>query len=116
MGLRIKTGDIVEVISGSARYNPAEQKRGRVRKVYPETGRVLVEGLNKVFRHKKPSAGNPKGGRVEIEAALPIAKVMLVCPACSKATRIKVRMADGVKTRLCRHCAKDIPTPQKAGK
>ncbi|MFH1706449.1 MAG: 50S ribosomal protein L24 [Planctomycetota bacterium] len=116
MGLRIRTGDIVEVISGSAKYNPVDQKRGRVRKVYPETARVLVEGLNKIFRHKKPSQGNPKGGRVEIEAPLPVAKVMLVCPACNKPTRVRMRVAEDAKVRVCLKCGKDFPVVAKTGK
>jgi len=113
MSLKIRKGDIVEVISGSEKYNPVNKRRGRVIKVLPSKGKVLVEELNKKFKHVKPSTMNPKGGRIEKEAPMPLGKVMLVCPACDKTTRVKVRFdEEGRKTRYCMRCGSDI----KAGK
>jgi large subunit ribosomal protein L14 len=114
--LGIKKGDTVEVISGSDRYkSDPSQKRGVVRRIVDDkkTGsrKVLVENINMVFKHMKPSQMNPKGGRIEKESPLPVSKVMLVCPGCSKTTRVKVRNDEsGVKTRYCMHCDKNIDT------
>ena len=109
MSLKIKRGDIVEVISGSVRFQAQDKKRGRVMRVLHEKNKVLVEDLNKVFKHMKPSSMNPKGGRIEKENPLPISNVMLVCPSCSKTTRVKSRKIDsGKKVRFCMHCDQNI--------
>lgn len=111
MSLKIRTGDTVEVISGSARFAPETKKRGKVVRVYADTDRVLIENINMIYKHLRPSNMNPKGGRVEKEAPVHVSNVMLVCPACSKTTRIKVRKDDkGNKERYCMHCNEAIGT------
>ena len=116
MSLKIKKGDIVEVISGSAKYDPEAKKRGRVIKVLKDKNRILVEEVNKRFKHMRPSAQNPKGGRIEREMSLALSNVMLVCPACGKTTRVKARTAeDGSKARYCMRCDKTIETAKKTG-
>jgi large subunit ribosomal protein L24 len=109
MSLKIRKGDVVEVISGSARFQAQDKKRGRVIKVIPGKNKVLVEEINKVYKHMRPSAMNPKGGRIEKESPLPLSNVMLVCSSCSKTTRIKSRKDDsGEKARYCMHCDQKI--------
>ena len=71
--MRIKTGDIVEVISGDDKG-----KQGKVLNFNPKTQRVLIEGVNFIKRHSKPSQQNQQGGIVEREASLHISSVMLV--------------------------------------
>jgi len=111
MSLKIRKGDTVEVISGSARFAPENKKRGKVVKVYPDTERVLIENINMIFKHLKPSSMNQKGGRIEKEAPVHVSNVMLVCPACSKTTRVKIRKDDkGDKSRYCMHCDENIGT------
>jgi len=81
--LHIKKDDTVIVISGNERG-----KKGRVLVVYPAKNRAIVEGLNLVTKHTKPSAGNPEGGREKKEATINISNLMLVDPATGEPTRI----------------------------
>lgn len=91
----IKVNDTVEVISGRDKG-----QRGKVLKVDRENSRVVVEGLNKVYKHVKRSQRNPQGGRLSKESFIDASKVMLVCPETGKPTRVGVRfLADGTKER-----------------
>jgi len=99
----IRTGDLVEVRTGNARGT-----RAKVLSVQPEAGKLVVEGVNRVYRHMKRSQKNPQGGRLSREMPIDASNVMLVCGACGKATRIGMRVgADGSKARVCRKCGKD---------
>lgn len=93
----------MQILSGKDRG-----KRGKVLKVDPQSGRVMVEGLNLVKRHKKPKKGGEKGQRVEIPAFLPISKVMLVCSSCGKASRIGYEVGQKEKNRFCKKCKAGI--------
>ncbi len=96
MSLRIKKDDLVVVISGK---NKGE--RGRVLRVLPETGKVVVEGVNKVKRHTKPTPKNREGGILEKEAPLHASKVMLLDSKTDKPTRVKTGVdKDGKKVRV----------------
>ncbi|MBQ9635265.1 MAG: 50S ribosomal protein L24, partial [Acidaminococcaceae bacterium] len=81
--LHVKKGDPVQVLSGKDKG-----KEGKILTALPKKGKVIVEGVNKVKRHTKPSQTNPQGGIVTKEAAIASWKVMLVCPSCKKPTRI----------------------------
>lgn len=84
-------------------------KKGRVLAVYPQTGRVLVEGLNIVKKAAKPSQKNPQGGFIEIEAKFSISNVMLFCGKCDRRVRAGHRaLADGSKERFCKKCQETI--------
>lgn len=96
----VKKDDTVMVMAGKEKG-----KTGKVLRVYPDSGRVLVENVNVVKRHTRPSQVNQEGGIIEKEAALAISNVMLVCAACSKPTRTGVRqLDDGSKARFCKKC------------
>jgi large subunit ribosomal protein L24 len=82
----IRKGDSVVVISGSGKDRATPK---RVMAVYPTTERVLVEGVNTVTKHKKPTAQNPQGGIVQEEAPIHISNVMLWDAKTKSATRIK---------------------------
>ncbi len=98
--MRIKKNDQVVVISGKDRG-----KKGRVMKVYAGQGTVLVEKINYRKVAVRRTQANPKGGIVEMEGKLPIAKVQLICPRCSKPTRTHFTvLADGAKQRSCKKC------------
>ena len=98
--MRVRQNDTVEVISGRD-----AGKRGKVQQVFVPQDRVLVEGLNIVKRHQKPTANMRQAGIIQKEAPLPLAKVMLVCPRCNKAARVGHRfLEDGRKVRACRRC------------
>ena len=81
-------------------------KRGRVLKVLPTKGRVIVEGVNIIKRHTKANPQrNIKGGLVEREAPLHASNVQLLCPECGKPTRLGRKiLGDGRKVRICRKC------------
>ena len=97
----IRKNDNVLVVTGKDRG-----KRGRVLKVVPGANRLVVEGVNMIKRHTRPNPQrNIKGGIVEREAALHASNVQLICPECSKVTRIGHRvLGDGRKVRICRKC------------
>ena len=102
--MRIRVGDIVEIIAG----NDSGQ-RGKVLKVVSKHGKLVVEGMNRSFKHLKRSQKNPQGGRLSKEMPLQASNVMLVCSACSQATRVGVRtIADGSKHRYCKKCDANI--------
>jgi large subunit ribosomal protein L24 len=100
VGLRIKKGDTAVVLTGKNKG-----KKGRVLSVNPLKENVIIEGVNKVKRHMKPSKKYQQGGIIEKEAPLHLSNVMLVCPKCSKPTRIASSpLDDGRKLRACKKC------------
>jgi len=111
--LKIRRGDLVEVLTGKD-----VGRRGKVLEVIPTDGRLIVEKINIVKRHTKPrpvkgsrGAQMTPGGVIEMEAAMRVDNVALVCPRCNEATRVGYRFADnGDKIRHCRRagCGQDI--------
>lgn len=102
--VHVKKGDTVLVIAGKS-----SGKKGKVLEVLPKTSRVIVEGINIVKRHTKPTQAAPQGGIMEKEAAIASSNVMLVCTKCAKHTRIsKKLMANGSYARVCKHCGEVI--------
>ncbi len=98
---RLRKNDMVEVLTGKD-----AGKRGKILKVIPEKGRVIVQGVGFVKKHTKPNPQrNIKGGIAEREAAIHASNVMILCGECGKRTRIGAkRLADGRKVRVCRKC------------
>jgi len=108
----IRSGDTVEVRTGNSRGT-----RAKVVSVRPShdggssEGKLVVEGVNRVYRHMKRSQKNPQGGRLSKEMPIDASNVLVVCPACDAATRIGLRVSeDGGKVRICRKCNKDMGT------
>jgi large subunit ribosomal protein L24 len=102
--LHVKTGDNVMVISGKD-----AGKSGKILSAYPREGRVLVAGVNMATKHKKPRGLQQPGGIIHQEAPIYASKVMLVCPACQKPTRIANKINDdGSRARTCKKCGKPI--------
>ncbi|MFW5984673.1 MAG: 50S ribosomal protein L24 [Halanaerobiaceae bacterium] len=98
--MRIKKGDEVEVIAGKD-----IGKRGEVLNVDREENRVMVEGINIVHRHTKPSQEMQQGGIIENEAPIHVSNVQLICPSCGEKTRIGADfLDDGTKVRVCKKC------------
>ena len=91
--LKIKTGDTVRVIAGDHKG-----EEGKVVKVLIDDNRAIVEGVNMISKHTKPSAQNPQGGIVKQEASLHISNLMLV--SNGDASRVGYRMEDGKKVRF----------------
>jgi large subunit ribosomal protein L24 len=109
--MKIKKGDLVQVLSGKDRG-----KQGRVLEARPKEGRVLVENLNVIKRHTRPRPmSNPSrmgapqiqpGGVIEKAGPIPISNVMLVCPVCNRPTRVGHKVKEGKsglkRVRVCR--------------
>jgi large subunit ribosomal protein L24 len=96
---RIKKGDTVICLSGKDKG-----KKGKVLSVDPSSGKLIVEKLNIVKRHKKPGK-NFQGGIIEKPNPLDNSKVMLICPRCSKPTRVGTKVLEGgKKARACKKC------------
>ncbi len=93
--MHIKKDDIVEVICGEDKG-----KRGRVLSVDREANKVIVEGVNRVYKHMKPSRRNQQGGRLSKEMPMDASNLMLICPQTGRPTRVGLRyLADGSKER-----------------
>jgi large subunit ribosomal protein L24 len=104
VGLGIKKNDTVVVISGDD-----SGKKGRVISVQKDKDRVVVESLNMVKKHMKPSKKYQQGGIIEREAAIQRSNVMLVCPKCDKPAKLGNRiLEDGKKVRICKKCMEVI--------
>ena len=98
--IRLKKNDLVEVISGKE-----EGRTGKVMKVFREKNQVLVEKVNMIKRHTRPSPTTGQGGIVEKEAPLYVSKVKLICPKCATATRFRLTTTgEGKKVRVCLKC------------
>ncbi len=83
-------------------------KQGRVLQVLPTKGKVVVEGVNYVKRHQRPSKKIGKGGILEKEAAIALGRVALLCGKCNKVTRAKVVVQNNETNRICRLCNEPI--------
>ncbi|MFP4465750.1 MAG: 50S ribosomal protein L24 [Candidatus Goldiibacteriota bacterium] len=100
--MKIRKNDIVTVLKGKD-----EGKSGKVLKVFPKDGRVIVEKVGFVKRHTKPSQKVQQGGILEKEAPIKVENVQLICNKCGKPTRVKMStLADGAgKVRVCKKCS-----------
>jgi large subunit ribosomal protein L24 len=104
VGLGIKKNDTVLVIRGDEKG-----KKGRVKAVQMGKNRLLVEGINMIKKHMKPSKKQTQGGIIEKEAPVQRSNVMLLCSKCNKPTRISHNMLEnGKKIRVCKKCGEVI--------
>ncbi len=98
--IKLKKDDKVKVVTGKDKG-----KIGKVLKIDRQRSRVLVENINIVKRHSRPSAQNRQGGIVEREASVHISNVMLMCGKCLEAARVGAKvLEDGKKVRVCKRC------------
>src|SRR4051795_4308002 len=106
--MNIRKDDIVEVIIGDDAGGPKARTTGRVLRVLPQVNKVVVEGINRVYKHLKPSRQNPQGGRLSKEMPIDVSNVMLYCSTCRRGTRLGRRYAaDGHKVRYCKKCGQE---------
>ena len=104
MAARIRKGDTVIVLTGKDKG-----KSGKVLEVRPDADRAVVEGINVVRRHTKPSMGNPQGGVIPKEAAIHLSNLALRDPQSGKATRVGFKINDkGVKVRVAKRSGVEI--------
>lgn len=98
--MHIRKNDKVKVMAGNDRG-----KTGQVLKVFPGTGRVIVEKVNLIKRHTKRNQRSPQGGIIEKEGPISVTNVMLVCPKCGAVARTgQVILTDGSRARSCKKC------------
>lgn len=95
--MHVKKGDKVKVLSGKDRG-----KEGTVLEAFPKQERVLVEGVNMVHKHAKPSQDNPQGGILNQEAAIHVSNVMPIDPKTGEPTRVGYEVRDGKKVRIAK--------------
>jgi large subunit ribosomal protein L24 len=104
MKVKIRKGDLVEIISGELEE---KGKRGEVIRVIPDENRIVVQGINVRTKHQRQvqSRGRTLSpGLVKFEAPIPVANAMKVCPKCNKPTRIAIQRESGKIQRVCKHC------------
>ena len=102
--------DVVQVIAGDDKGT-----RGKVLRVIRSEGKIVVEGVNRVYRHLKPSRRNPQGGRLSKEMPVSASNVLLYCGSCRRGRRAGKRYtADGAKERFCKKCGAGLGLLSKA--
>ena len=100
----VRRGDTVVVVAGKDRG-----KRGKVLRVVPGKGRVVVEKINMIKKHQRPTQKVRQGGIIEREGALALSNVLLVCNRCDRAVRTGIKiLADGRKARVCKRCGESV--------
>ena len=103
-GCDLKRQDQVEVIAGKDKG-----RAGKILKVLPNKHKVIVEKVNIIKRHTKPSMENQQGGIIEKEAPIDVSNVMLICSKCAKTVRSgKKILEDGTKIRICKKCGESL--------
>ncbi|MBU1131656.1 50S ribosomal protein L24 [Patescibacteria group bacterium] len=118
--MKLKKGDKVQIIKGKDRVKRsksgeklAKGNQGKILQVVAEKGKIVVEGLNLRFKHMRPKKEGEKGQRLQFPAAMDTSNVMLVCPKCSKPTRVGyILLASDAKgkkkARICKKCKEAI--------
>lgn len=101
--MRIKTGDKVKVITGAYKGTI-----GQVKAAFPKEDKVIVEGVNIVKKHQKPTQQNPEGGIVEKEAKIHVSNVMLYDEKAKEASRIRMEVKDGKKVRVFKKSGNEV--------
>lgn len=97
--MKLKKGDKVRILTGKDK-----DKEAVIERVYINSDKVLLPGINIYKKHVKKNEQMPKGGVVELPRPMLASKVAIICPHCSKATRIGYRIEGTKKTRVCRRC------------
>src|ERR1700712_3229787 len=111
MARHIKSGDTVVIITGSDKG-----KTGKVLKVLTDKDRVVVEGINRVWKHVKPSQRSPQGGRIQRDAPIHLSNVMPLDPSTGKGTRVKFQDKDGQRRRVAVKSGTDLGVVRKQSK
>jgi large subunit ribosomal protein L24 len=102
-GVSIRRDDEVQVVSGKDRG-----RRGRVVRVLPREGRIMVEGVARAKKHSRPSKRRQQGGIIDIEQFLDISNVQVVCKSCGQPTRVGYRIDGDEKIRVCKKCEGEL--------
>jgi large subunit ribosomal protein L24 len=102
--MKIRKNDNVLIVAGKDKG-----KKGKVRKTIPDKERIIVEGLNLIKRHSKTKGKTRQAGIIEMEGAIQVSNVMVICNKCNKPARVGYRiLEDGKKARYCHICSEII--------
>lgn len=113
----IRKDDIVEVITGDDAGTSASRKTGKVLRVLLDKNKIVVEGINRVYKHLKPNRQNPQGGRLSKEMPIDVSNVLLYCTTCRRGVRVGRRYDDaGRKERFCKKCGNSLGALTKKAK
>ena len=105
--MHLRRDDMVEVITGDGKGSAASRMIAKVLRVLPKQNKVVVEGVNRVYKHLRPSRQNPQGGRLSKEMPISVSNVLKLCERCGRGVRIGFRFTeDGAKERFCKRCAR----------
>jgi len=103
--MHIHKDDQVEVITGDDKGTPDQRRVAKVLRVLPEKNKIVVEGVNRVYKHLKPGGKTQQGGRLSKEMPIAVSNVMLYCPACRRGVRVGHRFTEaGHKQRYRKEC------------
>ena len=115
--MQIRKDDQVEVIAGDDKASSTERRISKVLRVIPDRNKIVVEGVNRVYKHLRPSQKNPQGGRLSKEMPIDVSNVKLYCSKCTRGVRFGRRFTDeGQKQRFCKTCGTNLGNvgPRKA--
>lgn len=101
--MKLKKGDVVKVMKGKDKG-----KQGKVERVFPKEGKVLVEGVNQYKRHVKARSVRQRSEIATITKPLPVSNVALMCPKCGRGTRVGFTIVNSKKVRMCKECKEAI--------
>lgn len=102
-GVSIRKDDEIQVVSGKDRG-----RRGRVVRVLPREGRIMVEGVARAKKHSRPSKKRQQGGIIDVELFVDISNVQVVCRSCGQPSRVGYRIDGDEKVRICRKCEAEL--------
>jgi len=109
--MHVRRDDLVEVICGDDKGTAASRKIAKVLRVLPKANKVVVEGVNRVYKHVRPSRQNLQGGRLSKEMPISASNVLKVCDRCGRGVRVGYRFGDdGAKERFCKRCGASLGT------
>ncbi len=101
--MKIKKNDLIQITVGKD-----SGRQGKVERVFPQEGLILVPGINQYKKHRKPQGENRPGEIITLDRPIAFSKVALVCPRCKQLTRIGYKFVGDDKERICRKCNKPI--------
>ena len=109
--MHVRRDDLVEVITGDDKGTKDSRKIAKVLRVIPDENKVVVEGVNRVYKHVRPSRQNMQGGRLSMEMAISASNVLKYCDRCARGVRVGFRFSeDGAKERYCKRCGSSLGT------
>jgi len=107
--MHIRKNDLVEIIAGDDKSSAGARKVVKVLEVLPKANKIIAEGVNRVYKHLKPSAKNQQGGRLSKEMPIAASNALVFCSSCNRGVRLGSRFTtEGQKVRYCKACNNEL--------